>query len=132
MLATTAEVNQITGVSVDREALQRAQHIIEMYGNRTEADTTNYSASQLHWLKLAVSYQAAYMDSHPEIFSQSDLESISQGDIRADFKGEQWLAPLARRALRRVGWTGTRSIGVSSDFTRNYYLTDDAGEWQPL
>lgn len=120
--ASVAEVNTYTGVSVSAAAVTKAQTLIELYSNRTEASSGTMSARDLYWLKLATAYQAAYMDAHPELFNLMDAKSYSQGDISISFRDNSdatMIAPLAKRALQTLSWNRSRSVTLSSDFVLN-------------
>lgn len=115
--ATTAEVADITGVTVTEAQLIRAQHVIDIVSGRTyeihallvEENRTR----DLYWLKLAVAYQAAWMLSQPDMFTRMNVTSVNQDTSQAQMGASALtLAPLARRALNRVSWKGTRSLQV--------------------
>lgn len=115
--ATDTDVSEITGVTVDAVTLAQAQAIVELYVGRTEGAQV-WPVATATWLKRAVAYQAAWMPSQPDIFSRSSTKgSMSQDGATVEFTADgRWLAPLAKRALRRLGWKGTRSIYVPSEF----------------
>lgn len=128
-MPTREEVVNLTGVNVGEADIARAQALIELVAGRTVEEVGTRDAK---WLNLAMVYQAAWMDSHPEVFSSMDVASISQLDLSISFRDEseaQYLSPLARRALRRCSWKGTRSIPVNSHFLR--YTYDDYS-WSPM
>lgn len=136
-LTTVADVSTYTGVTVDSSAVAQAQFIIELFSNRTEAASGSFTDRDSYWMKMAVAYQAAYMDSHPEVFNLMDVNSINQGDLSVNFKKDASfaiVAPLARMALARTSWSRTRSIRVNSDFiTELDNVTDDGpGAWHPI
>lgn len=111
--ATTDEVVEITGIAVTGEQLTRAQFTIELFVGRTEDATPNFTAMTKAWLKRAVAYQAAWMadPSNAGIFSQKEVTRLSQDGASLDFRPDaQLLSPFAKRALKKLGWKGTRSI----------------------
>lgn len=129
---TVDDVLDITGKAVDTTSLRAAQHVIEMYVNRT--DSTHMKAKDLHWLSLAVAYQAVYMDEHPELFTTLDVAALSQGDISVTYREsivDAHVAPLARMAIRRLSWMRTRSIQTESHFTKAADEVD-TGNWQAI
>lgn len=118
--ATEAEVEEITGVVVTAAQLGQAQSMIELRVGRTEADPLKTRA--LHWLKLAVAYQAAWLPSQADVMGRSDVSKVIQDGAHVDFRPDGvTLAPLARRALRRLGWKGTRSVRVQPAYDADRY-----------
>jgi hypothetical protein len=143
--ATEAEVAEITGVTVTAERLTQAQSVIELYVGRTEGSQV-WPAAQSGWLKKAVAYQAAWMPAQPDLLTRAGVERVSQDGATVEFTGDgQHLAPLAKKALRRLGWRGTRSIYTppvrGGQYAGNYYpaaegvggVRDFADDpWRPL
>lgn len=115
-LATVQEVKDVTGRTLDSESIAIAQTIIELYSNRTEDAVAAFSERDKHWLKLAVAYQAAYLDDNPGILTERDVASMSQGDLTVSPNGQAFLAPIAKMALKKISWNKTRSVRLSSDF----------------
>jgi hypothetical protein len=115
--ASESDVSDITGIEVSAETVARAQSTIETIVGRMESElsTVNMRSSDLSWLKKAVAYQAAWMSDQPDLFTRSGVEQLSQdgASVRPTPDG-QTLAPFARKALRRLGWKGTRSIYTPS------------------
>lgn len=134
--ASVQDVNTYTGASVDSAAVTRAQAIVELYSNRTESASGHFTTRDLQWLKLAVCYQAAYADANPEATTLMDVSSYAQGDISIAFRdgGSDGavLAPLARRALNKLSWTGSRSVSITTGFiTEEDAAEDDEPEsWE--
>jgi hypothetical protein len=116
--ASESDVSEITGIAVSTETLARAQSVIEVIVGRTQSDlsTANMRAADLGWLKKAVAYQAAWMSDQADLFTRSSVEALggSSGDSVKFSPDGQTLAPFARKALRRLGWKGTRSIYTPS------------------
>lgn len=123
--ATPTDVEEVTGVVVTDAQLARAQTMIEMRVGRTAEVTASLRVSALRWLRLAVAYQAAWMTSQPDLFTRTAVEGVSQDGASAKFRSadSQTLAPLALRALKRLGWKGTRSVSVDSVFDRPLGIT---------
>ena len=134
-MASAADVTNLTGSAVGESDVVMAQGIIELFAGRTEAVFAKMKPRDRYWLKMAVVYQCAWMKSHPEVFSTMDVEELRQVDLQVRFREEDphaaVVAPLARKALRRVSWKGTRTIEVSSPFQRTTGV-DDYHDWQPL
>lgn len=114
--ASTADVGEITGVTVTDDRLSLAAGVIEMVVGRTQ-DATWIPARDLRWLKRAVAYQAAWMESQPDYLTRSDVVQSAQDGASATYKGAQDLAPLAKRALKRLTWRGNRSVHTESTLT---------------
>lgn len=118
--ATKQDVADVTGVTVTDEQLNRAQSVIELFVGRTESETSTsrMTAATLGWLKKAVAYQAAWMSGRPDLFEQVAVKRTSADGQSVEFTGDgQVLAPFAKRALKRLGWKGTRSIYAPSTIT---------------
>lgn len=128
--ATVADVTTATGATVTDAQLAQAQSVIELRVGRTLASTTandgvtsKLRASALHWLKMAVAYQVTWMVAQPDLFTRSDVEGINQDGVSATFRGADGLtlAPLAKRALKKLKWRGPRSVQVESYFERGSF-----------
>lgn len=145
--ASESDVSDITGIEVDSGTLARAQATIEVIVGRVESElsTANMRTSDQAWLKKAVAYQAAWMSDQPDLFTRSETKRVSQDGASVEWSPNgQTLAPFAKKALRRLGWKGTRSIYTPStlwpDGPKRYPASegvvavhDYAGEpWKPL
>lgn len=127
--ATASDVEEITGITVTDAQLSQAQAQIELRVGRTASQTSTLRTSALVWLRLAVAYQAAWMTAQPDLYTRSEVDSVSQDGASVRWKPDgQMLAPLARRALKRLGWKGTRSSHVDSVFDRPLGITYPAAE----
>ena len=129
--ATPADVLELTAVSVDTSQVSQAEALIRLY---TEVPS-DPSVNDTYFLKLAVSYQTAYMGSHPEIFSLMDVESMVQGDLNVSFRANgdaARISALARKSLSRMSANKGRVITVLTDFTEDYYNEDDRLSWASL
>lgn len=115
--ADLAAVTELTGVTVTAAQLAQAQSVIELKVGRTAsvATTANMRETTKRWLRAAVAYQAAWMASVPDYFTRSNVSMVG-----ARTEAIVWgpsgieLAPLARRALKRLGWKGTHSVQTPS------------------
>jgi len=113
--AIEQDVITLTGHPVTEDELARAQSQIELAIGRTEAlATAELSARDLEWLRRAVAYQAVWAASQHDLHSRMDVTALSQDGVSAQFSGDSLvLAPLARRAVRKLSWMGgVRSIEV--------------------
>ena len=146
--SSVTQVFDLTGVSVTEAELARAEAVIGISCGR-DPDTTplaSLSVRDRSWLGKAVAYQAAWMQAQPDMFTRSAVTSYGDNGQSLTFAPSgQTLAPLARRALARLSWKGTTSVGVlgQSDLAavagplggavRDY---DDGGpaaeDWRPL
>src|SRR5690349_17693506 len=115
--ASVLDVTVITGVTVTDQQLATAQGVIELLVGRTAEATALIRTKDLVWLKRAVAYQAAWLPGKADLLTQTDVNSFSQDGATADLKGDaQLLAPLARRAIKKLSWRGNRSVHTPSSF----------------
>jgi hypothetical protein len=112
--ATEADVLSLTGTAVAEDELTRAQAQIEMAVGRTDVlATAEMNARDLEWLRRAVAYQAAWASNQPDLYTRTEVTSLAQDGISVQFQnGALALAPLARRAIRRLSWVGQHSTEV--------------------
>lgn len=130
LLANVEDVQNLTGISVKTDAIKQASAVIEMFVGRP-LDTDRLGTADQGFLKSAVIYQAAWMDSHPEVFSTMNVASINQPDLGVRFRDDpdaHLIAPLARVALRRVSWRRSRSVSARSVFANR----DNTEKWVPM
>lgn len=113
--ATVSDVQTLTGTVVDATRLGQAQGMIELFVGRTIESTQWLQASSLRWLRQAVAYQAAWMEAQPDIFVRSSVDTFGSRTDLVKWKPDaQILAPLAKRALKRLRWKGTHSMYTPS------------------
>jgi hypothetical protein len=114
--ATADDVLNITGKTVDQGVVGQAIGVIEMKAGRTVETALRLTSASKEWLRRAVAYQAAWMadPSNADLLARLDVTGISQDGVSATGSGADWqfVAPLARMALKRVRWRGTRSIDL--------------------
>lgn len=130
LLANVEEVQNLTGVTVKTDQIRQAQGIIDLVSGRSLDDVTRLSSRDQAYLKSAVIYQAAWMDSHPEVVSTMDVSSISQPDLNVRFRDDReahLLAPLAQVALRRVSWRRSKSVSA-----RSVFANQQTERWVPM
>lgn len=116
---TAADVLSLTGVTVTDPPTQ-ANAIVELHAGRTynTVDTPlQVGTRDIEWMKRAVAYQAAWMASQPDMYSRMELTGAptARGSVPLH-ESALTLAPLARRALKRVSWLKSRSVHVKSPF----------------
>lgn len=141
--ATEAETLAKTGVTVTATDISMAQSAIEIYANRSYDATDGMSARDVYWLKTAVCWQAAWLNSQVAFAQKSQANSISQLNMTVQRQNEYdvALAPLAARALKNLSWKGTRAMRVKpeavprgADGFIDYLAeaSDDMSEWDPI
>jgi hypothetical protein len=149
--ATPREVLTLTGVAVDHALVMQAQGVIELYAGTSYAATqptnggTGLGSRDKRLLRQAVAYQASFMAQQEALFSRAGMASVSQDGLAVSTGGDTdaWvLAPLAKAALKQVGWRGLdRSIRVGKGGRdgnlhqlESAWVRDEAGVtiWQPI
>jgi hypothetical protein len=138
--ASVSDVLNFTGIVVSNPQLLQAQGIIDLACARTYEVKSVLLARDLHWLKVAVVYQAAWMTAQPDLFTRTDITQYTQDGMSAILApGALTVAPFARMALRRLRWMQSRSIETLSPFERAYGYPlggairdyDDDEPWSP-
>ena len=143
--ATTADVLSITSKAVSEDTIEAAQFMIEIFADVTEDSDRYISSKNTRLLKGAVAYQAAWMTSHPDQFTNSDFESFQMDGLSVTNRhaNSMILAPMAKRCIDRLSWKRNRNIYVSPMGGRrnpipNYLNTTDADlddrrtDWRPI
>lgn len=112
--ATPSETLAYTRISVSQDNLDAAQFMIELFADVVYEQTANLSTKNLRLLKMAVAYQAAWMTEHPDLFTHTDIQSINQDGIFYVHQHENsyLLAPMARRAIKRLSWMRNKNIRI--------------------
>lgn len=119
--ATVADVATYTGQTVTTDQLSRAQAIIDMFAGRTFDAQPRTGTRDQYWLKLAVSYQAAWLTAQPDLFQRIDLAAITMSNRAVALKDDSLrIAPLAAKALSKVSWLRGRSLHVQSPFEDSF------------
>ena len=110
--ATIVDVTTLTGKTVTQQQRDQAAATIELHCGAIESvERPDVSGRDLYWLKLAVSYQAAWLAAQPDLFERNDVASAAQDGESANFRPDaHTLAPLARKALKRLSWRGPRTL----------------------
>jgi hypothetical protein len=106
--ATITDVRSITGLTVDTEDIARAQYVIDSVSGASSLDPTRLKVRDKRFLKLAVAYQVAWMQSQVDLLGRTDVQNFSQDGQSATMRTSTSLilAPLARQALNRCSWAG--------------------------
>lgn len=118
----------VTGATLDDAALTRAEDMVGTFAGKVPGDALR--ARDAHWLGRAVAYQAAWLATQPGLHTRADVSSISEDGISATFTEDgQVLAPMARRALSRCSWNGTRTVRLDAGARPDL---DDDEKWSPL
>lgn len=140
--ATIAQIKSVTGYEPTTDARDQAVATLETLTGLIESiDRPDISDRDRHYLKLMLAYQAAFMRDNPDLFSRADVTSASQDGESAAFRNvdSHLLAPLARKAMRRLSWRSIRALipggGVptaSPGRDVNSESFDDALPWSPV
>lgn len=110
--ATADQVSDITGVTVTDAQVTQAQFVIELFAEVTE--TYKLKARDVRILRMAVAYQAAWLNGQIDVTSRTDVSSATQDEMSwtAAHEETNQLAPLTRQCLKRLSWKGPRSSRV--------------------
>ena len=134
------------GLSVSDSDIAKAQSVIETIMDVNLSDATIFAGNRLRDqrnLKLAVMWQTAFLEEHPEALNRmADVSQARSNDNAIVFKEgveNGYLAPLAAKSLSRLSWygrTGGTSIPTPIDIYAKLGQTEvnDDGypSWQPL
>jgi len=119
--ASLDDVATYTGITATTAHLTRAQAIIDMFAGRTYDAQPRTGTRDQYWLKLAVSYQAAWLTAQPDAFQRIDLAAITMSNRAVALKDDSLrVAPLAAKALSKVSWLRGRSLHVQAPFTDSF------------
>ncbi|MFM9635972.1 hypothetical protein [Streptomyces turgidiscabies] len=143
--ATPQDVIDKTGLTVTNQQLTQAQAVTELFADATEdaSDAGNISPKNLRLLKLAVSYQAAWITQHPDAFTNIDLTNFNQDQVSGTLAHANALilAPLAKRAIDRLSWKRIRPLRIGASGgagiprtmnTTSAVMDDNDPRWRPL
>lgn len=139
--ATPADVKTYTGLTATEAEIMQAHLLIELFAGTTieASNVGNVSSRNRRYLRMAVAYQTAWMQEHPDIFTAMDVTSVEGAQLRSDNAG--FLAPLADRCLNRLSWRlrpwrvrrGVTAMVPPPDFgSRESAAADDDKYWSPL
>lgn len=143
--ATPADVLALTRVTVTDEDIPPAQALISLFGNVTDDAWDLLSSRNRRLLNWATCYQAAWATQHPDVFTNVDVDSVSQDGVSATPGNENafLLAPLALRCLRRLSWwnrplraqpprSADEDMQYKTGSRDSVGYDDNAPDWQPL
>lgn len=133
--ATKADVATLTGATVSDAKVAQAQAAIETVTGIVvdEAAWALLSAPDARWLRNAVAYQAAFMAASPDYFERQRITSGGQDGQSATFAAEAHeLAPMARKALRKLSWKGSRVVQLAAPAVLDADVADDRLPWRPI
>jgi hypothetical protein len=139
--ATIDEVEDLTGASVSDTELLQAQDIIELFSGTT-IFAAEISQTNLRRLNRAVCYQAAWMQAHPDVYTNVDVDNASDGSTTYTpaHANAALLAPLAKRHLDRLTWR-LKPLRVRRRYGQYEYqnsgprdsaVADDNRLWAPM
>lgn len=141
---TVAEVAGITGKTVTVVDRNLAAFSVELTTGLIESTAhVDLKRRDAYWLRQAVAFQAAWLSETPDYLERNDVSAASQDGQSVTLKPDALvLAPLARRALKRLSWRGTRSvrplrvdergrIRLAADYVP-LEAHDDLQDWRPL
>lgn len=135
-----ADVYRLTGVTVNPGVVQQAQSIMDLFAGCTFGAYRSISPRNLRHLTAATAYQAAWIPSHPDIFTHMETTAISQGgaNFTPGHENARLLSPFTIRALRRLTWMNKplrirgRYGTYNSDTPRDSAVADDNRPWTPI
>lgn len=139
MWCTKEQVTTLTGVTVDDATRALAAQAIELKtGLIEEVVRSGITDRDKYWLKLAVAYQAAWLTEQPDYLTRNDVTMASQDGQSAQGANRDWLVlgAMARTAIKRLSWRGTRTIAIADQPRRVVNVNDDEYEdtlgWTPV
>ncbi len=137
--ATVENVKDVTGAVVSEADVKVAIATLEpLVGLINGVERPGISDRDKHWLRNATCFQAAFVKDNPDLFSRADVTSASQDGESASFRNvdAHLLAPLARKAIRRLSWRGLTRPGDRSRLRPSLNVNseeyDDSLPWRPL
>jgi|GEM_PF-5138028 len=137
---TPAYVQQVTRVAVDETVVASAVSVISLLVNRDLSDESVFSVADQRNMKFAIAWQSAFMTSNPTALTEVQASSKKVSDVAVTYDTSatksSWLAPMARIALRKMSWKGSRTvqIGRLDDKVEYQYLNEAADAftgWTP-
>lgn len=134
-------------IAVSQSNIDAAQILIEIFSDTTEeaSDAGLISSKNLRLLKYAVAYQAAWMTSHPDQFTNADFETFQTDGLSVTplHENSMILAPMARRCINRLSWKRNRNTYIRPMAKRRNHvpkylnttsadLDDSRTDWRPI
>lgn len=145
--AEPSDVELYTGATATEAELAQAQVLVELFAGTTiiASNSGNISGTNERHLMLAVCYQTAWMQVHPDVYTSVDADSYS-GDgasFQPSHVNAHLLAPLAKRHLDRLTWSrrplrARPRFGTWDDQAqplsggRDSAAADDDANWAPM
>lgn len=134
VLATYADVKNITGQTVSPAILQQAEIIIEQAISRTyeELEEDGLTESDSKWLRNAIAYQAAWLASQVTPYSISDVSAIGSGTAQVELNDTALIrSRFVRDALSKISWLQPNQTLVIDPYRarRSGFYDDEAGVW---
>jgi len=140
-----ADMEYIAGLGLPEPSpgnLLLAQVIVEIFSGTTEeaSDEDLISSRNLTRLAQAVSFQAVWLEDHPDAVTSMDVQGVSQDGLSAQYAhvNAHLLAPLAKRCIDRLSWKlqplrikAPRAVR-SDRGNRDSAIRDDEFVWTPL
>lgn len=138
--ATAEQALADTGHTVATDVLSQASTVITLYAGVTEdMPTASITTRDRYWLRLATSYQAAWLASKPGYFDQRESHTDMSADnerVSRESEAQLMLAPLAARSLRNLSWIGTRSVRTTPPLPARLDFLNEAsdvyGQWETI
>jgi len=146
--ASVGDVKELTNAQVEEASIIQAQAQVEITlglmvadiytsaASRNPEATVYVSTRDMHWLKLGVAYQAAWLESQPDIYVRQGMTGASQDGVSIQYTASgTHLSPLAKKALDRLSWMGSRSRTLTSgpQYSAAYLEgLDDLGAWERM
>lgn len=134
-------VRAVTGQEVTAASITLAQTIVGIVaGVADQALAADVIATgNLTLLKKAMSFEAVWLDAHPDVLTTMDVEGVSQDGLSATYatRYAQLIAPLAMLCINRLSWKRAPiRIGKSrrrqlNRGNRDSAVRDDNFEWTP-
>lgn len=118
---TPQHVKDKTDIDVDLIDVSMASDTVDIYSNRTEAASGAMKARDIHWIRTAIIWQAAWLIQQPDYTGRQNVDAIQQDGQNIHYapnpsmEGKEYavtLAPLAARALKNLSWKSSRTIDV--------------------
>ena len=128
--ATVADVQSLTGKVVTDQQRNEAAATIELHIGLIESvERTDISERDRYFLKQATCYQAAWLVAQPDLYERNDVGQAAQDGESASFRPDaHTLAPLARKAIKRLSWRGPRTLIVPAGDPRTGRRLDTTSE----
>lgn len=140
--ASIADIATVTGNTVEAADRNRAANVVELLtGAIEQVERSDMSDRDRYWLKLAVAYEAVWIAATPDFDERMAVASLSQDgqSFSTANPDATILAPLARKALKRLSWRGPRGLNIGrtgAPATRitdvNSEAFDDSLPWSSL